>query len=81
MANWDLEPLSRQLHRIAPRLHLIACENDRTVPPGEARRLHRLLPESHLVALPGLGHLGHEERPERFAQLIFEIADARDIGA
>jgi len=81
MANWDLEPLSRQLHRIAPRLYLIACENDRTVPPGEARRLHRLLPESHLVALPGLGHLGHEERPERFAQLIFEIADARDIGA
>jgi magnesium chelatase accessory protein len=81
MANWDLEPLSRQLHRIAPLLYLIACENDRTVPPSEARRLHRLLPESHLVALPGLGHLGHEERPERFAQLICEIADAHDIGA
>mgnify|MGYP001817698470 CR=1 FL=1 len=81
MANWDLEPLSRQLHRIAPLLYLIACENDRTVPPSEARRLHRLLPESRLVALPGLGHLGHEERPERFAQLICEIADAHDIGA
>ncbi len=70
MANWDLAPLSRQLQRLAPALYLIACENDRTVSPNEARRVHRLLPDSQLIMVPGLGHLGHEEAPERFASLI-----------
>jgi magnesium chelatase accessory protein len=75
MAGWDLSSLSRQLRKIAPLLYLIVCDNDRTVSPTEGRRLHRLLPGSRLIALPGLGHLGHEEAPERFAERIFAIAD------
>jgi len=81
MANWDLSSLARQLPALNPPLFLVACENDRTVPPTEARRVHRLLPGSELTTLPGLGHLGHEEDPERFAELIQVIgrrtADAR----
>jgi magnesium chelatase accessory protein len=74
MANWDLAPLSRRLQRLSPTLYLIACDNDRTVPPTEARRLHRQLPASRLTVLPRLGHLGHEEDPERFAELLDGIA-------
>lgn len=79
MANWDLAPLTRELFQIAPLLHLVACDNDRTVPADEARRMHRLLPQSHLVTLPDLGHLGHEEDPQRFADLIVDIAAAQDL--
>lgn len=74
MANWDLEPLARELFRIAPLLYLVACENDRTIPASETRRLHRLLPDSHLIPVPGLGHLGHEEAPALFADLVQGIA-------
>ena len=78
MANWDLAPLDRELFQIASLLHLVACENDRTVPASEARQLHRLLPESHLITVPGLGHLGHEEAPDDFAALILGIAASVD---
>lgn len=76
MANWDLAPMLRELPRLVPKLYLIACENDRTVPPTEARRVHRLMPQSQLIPVPGHGHLGHEEEPDRFARLILQIADA-----
>jgi magnesium chelatase accessory protein len=76
MANWDLAPLARQLHRLAPALYLVACQNDRTVSPNEARRVVRQLPDSHLIVVPGLGHLGHEENPQRFADLIEGVAVA-----
>ncbi len=78
MANWDLGPLERELSRLEPRLHLVACENDRTVPPAEARRLARLLPHAVYHAVPRLGHLGHEEAPEYFYELLLAIA--RDCG-
>jgi magnesium chelatase accessory protein len=75
MANWDLEGLARQLPQLAPPLFLVACENDRTVPPSQARHLARLLAGARLQLVPGLGHLGHEEDPPRFAALIEQIAD------
>jgi magnesium chelatase accessory protein len=74
MANWDLASLYRDLPRLQPRLWLVACSNDRAVPEAQARRLHEALPRSRLRLLPGLGHLGHEEDPEQFRQLILEIA-------
>ena len=76
MANWDLAPLSRQLALLQPELYLVTCGNDRTLPPSEGRRVHRKLPGSQLIELPGLGHLGHEEDPARFAELIGDIPTA-----
>ncbi len=44
--------------------------------PGDARPHARLraikamLPDSTLIELPELGHLAHEEAPERFAEII-----------
>ena len=74
MANWDLDALARELPRLDTPLHLVACENDRTAPAAEARRLSRLLPQARLHLVPGLGHLGHEEAPALFAELILDIA-------
>jgi magnesium chelatase accessory protein len=75
MANWDLSSLAKQLPALRPRLFLLACENDHTVPLTEARRVHRLLPDSELITIPALGHLGHEEEPVQFADLILAIGD------
>lgn len=75
MANWDLSALARQLPSLDPELFLVSCEHDRTVPPTEARRVHRMLPDSQLITIPALGHLGHEEAPAQFADLILDIGE------
>lgn len=75
MANWDLEPLMRELPQLEPKLVLIGFAEDRTVPPTEAERVKRLLPHARLLLLPGLGHLGHEERPQQVLEVILrEVA-------
>ncbi len=62
----------------SPRLNvpllLVAADNDRTVPPGDARLVARLVPNASILALPGLGHLAHEEDPGQVADLIVEFA-------
>jgi magnesium chelatase accessory protein len=73
MANWDLDLLARQLSGLEAPLHLVACANDRTVPPVDAERLARLLRVAHLHRVPALGHLGHEENPALFDALVAEI--------
>jgi magnesium chelatase accessory protein len=70
MAHWDLNPLLADLGGLEAPLVLVAAENDRAVPPGVSRRITALAPDSTLVALPGLGHLAHEEAPARTAEII-----------
>ena len=73
MANWDLPQLVRDLPRLATRLDLIVGEQDHTVPPADSQRVMDLLGHTArgvLHALPGLGHLAHEEAPERVARLL-----------
>ena len=70
----DLEPLTGDLPRLSPVLHLVACSNDRTVSPSEARWLSGRLSGATLEMVPDLGHLGHEERPHLFADLILRVA-------
>jgi magnesium chelatase accessory protein len=74
MANWDLESLQAKLPELRTPTHLVVCEQDRTVPPSQSYLVARHLAESQLHRLEGLGHLGHEEDPARFAQLLLEIA-------
>ncbi len=78
MANWDLEPLLRTLPKLQPQLDLVFGERDRTVDPVVSRRVSARVPGARLVPLPGLGHLAHEEAPERVADLI--IGRARELG-
>ena len=71
--------LTEQFHRshlprLRPALALVVADGDRTVPPAEADRVLALMPAAALITLPGLGHLAHEERPERIAELVIELA-------
>jgi magnesium chelatase accessory protein len=75
MASWDLAALERDLPGLSLPVHLLACENDRTVPPAQSEALAELLTDATLHIIPGLGHLGHEERPDLFATLLTRIAE------
>lgn len=74
MARWDLAPLLRDLPRLGVPLLLVAGSNDRAVPPAQAERVRGAVPGASVVAMPGLGHLAHEERPEDTAALILQFA-------
>lgn len=74
MANWDLEPLARELPQLRSDFVLVGFGEDRMVPPTDAERAQRLLPEARLQLLPGLGHLGHEENPRLILELILREA-------
>jgi len=74
MARWDLRALERDLPRLAVPLTLLAGGQDRTVSPRTSQRVHELLPDSRLVALPGLGHLAHEEAPQQVCTIVLDAA-------
>jgi magnesium chelatase accessory protein len=70
MANWDLAALERDLGRLAVPLLLVVGGNDRAIRPEDAFRLRDRLPGTRVELLRGLGHLAHEEDPERVAALV-----------
>ena len=74
MAYWDLPSLARDLPRLATPLCLIVGDGDRTVPPGDSGRVRDMVAGAVLHALPGLGHLAHEEQPDRCAAFIEQAA-------
>lgn len=75
MAHWDLTLIEQGLPRLATPLFLVVGEQDSTVSPREAQRVRkRLVPNAELTALPGLGHLAHEERPREVAEVVRRIA-------
>lgn len=75
MARWDLEGLSRDLPELATPLLLIAGEADRAVPPARQDRVAERVPGTRVMRLPGLGHLAHEEVPERVAEIVLHVAE------
>jgi magnesium chelatase accessory protein len=74
MANWDLHPLVRDLPKLEAILFLIAASNDRAIPPDVTRRVRELAPHATLELVSGLGHLAHEEAPDKIAALIVAAA-------
>jgi magnesium chelatase accessory protein len=70
MANWDLRPLARDLPGLAPRLVLLTGSRDGMVPPAESFRVRSLVPAAELISLRGLGHLAHEEQPDKVATIL-----------
>lgn len=65
MAQWDVTPLLNRLDEVAAPCLLVTGDNDRAVPPENSARVCRQLPGARHLPLPGLGHLAHEEDPER----------------
>jgi magnesium chelatase accessory protein len=74
MAQWNLDELQQDIAQLQAPLQLVVGDNDRTVPPGEALRVRCLLPDAELVRLSRLGHLAHEEAPEKLARIIMNYA-------
>jgi magnesium chelatase accessory protein len=70
MANWDLPGFVRDLPRLQVPLVLVTGLNDRTIPPGDAERVKALVPSARIVRLTGLGHLAHEEAPDKVLPAI-----------
>lgn len=74
MANWQLEPLERALPGIKVPVLLIHGERDSTIPIKTSWTVSQRLPGSRVHAMPGLGHLAHEEQPAETARLILDFA-------
>jgi magnesium chelatase accessory protein len=85
MAGWDLQPLLADLHKLPAPLTLIVGEDDLAVPPDVADEVKARVPHARKTALPGLGHLAHEEAPGQIAALVREAllreTSISDIGA
>ncbi len=76
MADWDLAAFARELPRLRTPLALLVADNDLTVPPRQALEVQRRVAQASIEHLAGLGHLAHEERPQRLAEVILRICAA-----
>ena len=78
MAHWDLDVIERTIAQIHCPVLLIHGERDKTVPPATSHTVaQRLFARGTRVehhGLSGLGHLAHEEAPERHADLMIDFA-------
>ena len=74
MANWQLEPLERALPGIDVPVLLIHGDRDATIPIKVSRTVATRLPTARVHAMPGLGHLAHEEQPAAVTRLILDFA-------
>ena len=80
--NWGIIGASKiarkfaeDLKRLSVPLVLVVGEADRNIRPAEAAWVHRLLPaSSRIVSFGGLGHLAHEEQPQRIADAVLAFA-------
>ncbi len=73
MAGWDLPAFERELPKLRTPLTLVVGSLDATVPPGDADRvMARLAPGVPVqkIVFEGLGHLAHEEQPQRAVQAV-----------
>jgi magnesium chelatase accessory protein len=71
MADWDLAALDRELPGLPVAMHIAHGDRDSAIRIGDARRAAARACAS-FVTLHGLGHLAHEEQPQRAAELIVE---------
>jgi magnesium chelatase accessory protein len=79
MASWDLEPLKRDLPRLKIPLLLIHGDADTAIPLAKAREAAALVMSAQLEVLAGLGHLAHEEAPQKVAGMIVDFAKGKLI--
>ncbi|QUL38048.1 alpha/beta fold hydrolase BchO [Erythrobacter sp. JK5] len=74
MANWDLPTLRTRMHDVGNAVLLVHSDKDAAIPLSWAEEAQGWLPDARLAVLHGLGHLAHEEVPDRAAALIEEFA-------
>lgn len=74
MANWDLDSLARDLPSVAARSLLVHGARDSAIPLDSIERAAHLMPHASVMNLADLGHLAHEEAPDKVAAIILEFA-------
>jgi magnesium chelatase accessory protein len=79
MGHWDTRPLEAGLPDLDVPLLLLVGAEDRMILPGVALRVRALAPRAELLQVSGLGHLAHEEAPQRIADEIVRYARAQGI--
>ena len=78
MAHWDLDALAQDLPGLTPPLTLVAPQQDGMIAPDIAAKVARMVPGAEIVRLAGLGHLAHEEAPQRVAPVILAATGVSD---
>jgi magnesium chelatase accessory protein len=78
MANWDLAGLDRDIRRLRVRTLLVVGGDDKAIAPETAFALQKRLPDARVELMRNLGHLAHEEAPERVAAIL--VREARALG-
>ncbi|MBI1402583.1 MAG: alpha/beta fold hydrolase [Porphyrobacter sp.] len=78
MANWDLPSLRERMGEVRNPLLLVHGARDPAIPLEWARDAAGWLPDARLDVLAGLGHLAHEEAPEKAAALIAAFLAGQD---
>jgi putative magnesium chelatase accessory protein len=73
MSQWDLPAFAEGLSGWRGPLHLVAGENDRTVPAWQAQAVARRVGGASVEILPRLGHLAHEEAPRLVAARLLRV--------
>lgn len=81
MANWDLPSLRERMDEITTPVHMIHSDKDAAIPLEWAEEVQTWLPTAQLEVLGGLGHLAHEEAPQRVHAAIMAFAKERAIMA
>ena len=79
MANWDLQPLSRDMRMLDTPLLLVAATGDKAIKSEDAFKVREMAPAAKVEIMRGLGHLAHEEAPDAVAALVLQFA--REVGA
>lgn len=72
MKAWRLDALERALPQLKGPVYLHLGANDRSIGPEQAERACALMPQAVALRFAGLGHLAHEEAPQRTSAQILE---------
>jgi magnesium chelatase accessory protein len=75
MANWDLDSLAKDLHRLRIPLVLVAGQSDKAISPAAASQVRNMVPNAKVESLAGLGHLAHEQRADLVAEVILRSSN------
>ena len=70
MSQWNLDRLLAQLYAVETTCLMIAGKRDRTVPCAHVKATAKLMRNTAYYELSGLGHLAHEENPQKIAVLL-----------
>ncbi|MHA7871052.1 MAG: alpha/beta fold hydrolase BchO [Hyphococcus sp.] len=75
MAHWNLTRLRDDIRRLKAPVLFLAGGKDKAVPPNEANDAAALAPAGTAEILEDLGHLAHEEAPDRIAARIMSFVE------